>query len=83
MTNWGNADTGKYKLPTLVMNTDDAATYSNIMSDLNTYASESFAQFVTGKMSLDKWDEYEKECEKFGVFTATALNQKYYDEKFK
>jgi len=83
LENWSQSDSATYNLPKLIMSTEDATTYSNIMADLNTYASESFVKFVIGEMPLEDWDKYEKQCEAFGVLTATELNQKYYDEQYK
>ncbi len=48
------------------LTTDEAEEYANIMTPINTYASEQMAAFIIGSRSFDKWDAYVKELNAMG-----------------
>lgn len=80
---WSQATSKDYTLPALVKTTDQNTEYMDVMMDIWTYTAESFTKFVTGAMSLDQWDEYEKQCIEFGILRATEINQECYDAQYK
>lgn len=48
------------------LTTNEAEEYANIMTPINTYASEQMAAFIIGSLSFDKWDAYVKELNAMG-----------------
>jgi putative aldouronate transport system substrate-binding protein len=58
---------------------DDSDTLNEIKSDLDTYVLECQAKFITGEMSLDKWDEYVSTVAQLRGDDLVAIYQAYYD----
>ncbi|WP_107841028.1 extracellular solute-binding protein [Metasolibacillus meyeri] len=50
-----------------------------ILTDIQTYIDEMAANFITGKASFDKWDEYTKTIEKMGLEKYMKVAQSAYD----
>ena len=44
-----------------------------------TLSDEMEAQFISGTVSLDEWDNYMKQLKDFGIEDAIAMMQKAYD----
>lgn len=60
-------------MPPVVLTTDEQTTYSGIMADINTYASECSLKFITGDMDLDtEWDTYKTNIENMKLADALA-----------
>lgn len=60
-------------IPPVVMTTDESATFSGIMADIKTYASECTLKFITGDMDLDtEWDTYKANIENMNLAEAMA-----------
>ena len=51
-----------------------------LTSEVNTYISEQSAKFITGELSLDKFDEYKKTLKDMGVEKINEYMQEAYDE---
>lgn len=51
----------------------------DIGGDWVTYLQESLADFLTGKKSLDKWDEYVRRLNELGLAKMQAIKQAQYD----
>lgn len=59
---------------------EESAEYSNIMSDLDTYANQATLQFITGDLSAENdWDEFIASLESLEVERAQELCQIAYD----
>ena len=50
-----------------------------IITDIQTYVDEMTANFITGKASFDKWDEYKKTIDKMGLEKYLEIAQGAYD----
>lgn len=60
----------------------DAATadrLNEIRADLDIYVNESQAQFITGELSFDKWDEYVATTKQLGADELVEFYQTYYN----
>lgn len=51
--------------------------YTNIITDVNTYAEEMTLRFITGQESLDRWDSYLETLQGMGIERAVELSNKY------
>ncbi len=53
---WAQHDGAKYRMPYYSVAEEDAAEYSRIKADIETYVEEAKVKFVTGELSLDDFD---------------------------
>ena len=74
-TIWSTNSDDAYVLPQFDLNGDDASTFSNIMSDIETYVDEMTLKFITGAESLDDYDSFVSSVESMDLSTAAALQQ--------
>lgn len=80
LDNWVKTDVAKYKLPPITVSQERADEYASLTSEVNTYISEQSAKFITGELSLDKFDEYKKTLKDMGVEKINEYMQEAYDE---
>jgi len=52
--------------PLPAVTSEEASKVSNVMNPIDTYIKESSVSFVTGKKSIDKWDDFIAEIKKMG-----------------
>lgn len=83
-TTWAaSLDTNNTRnLPTtLALANDDAAIFTNVFSEVSTYALESVTQFLVGTRPLtdEEWDEYVAGCYKLGLQDCVDMYQRAYD----
>ena len=70
----------KTVLPPLYVPEAVSAEYFKIQTDINKYVNESFVQFVTGGMDLDKdWDAYVQQINTIGLEKYITTTQQAYD----
>ncbi|MCJ7842892.1 extracellular solute-binding protein [Lederbergia sp. NSJ-179] len=55
----------------------------DIRDDLDTYANESRAKFITGDLSFDSWDQYVSTVKDIGLEKIEKYYQEAYDKQFK
>src|SRR5699024_9357115 len=65
--------------PAFTYTADENKRISILATDLEKYVSEMQAQFITGEISFDKWDDYVKEVEKIGVEEYMEIQEAAYD----
>lgn len=86
MDKWTQADTD-YVMPPLNLTAEESDTYSNIMSDIDTYKDEMILKFITGKEPLSNFDKYVEQLKKMRIeevikIEETAL-ERYNNRKIK
>ena len=72
-------DMGEHFFPPTSVAEEDAERYADIMSNVKTLADEMEAQFISGTISMDEWDGYQKQLHDFGIDDAIVMMQKAYD----
>ena len=72
-------DMGKHFFPPTSVASEDSESYADIMNNVTTLSDEMEAQFISGTVSLDEWDNYMKQLKDFGIEDAIAMMQKAYD----
>ncbi len=72
-------DMGEHFFPPTNVAEEDAERYADIMSNVKTLADEMEAQFISGTISMDEWDGYQKQLHDLGIDDAVAMMQKAYD----
>ena len=72
-------DMGEHFFPPTSVVEEDAERYADIMSNVKTLADEMEAQFISGTISMDEWDGYQKQLHDFGIDDAIVMMQKAYD----
>lgn len=79
---WGNATSDKsiVAVANLGMDPDAYTEYSTIMADVQTIVDEKTAQFISGVISLDEYDNYLKALKSVNVERAIELVQQAYDD---
>ncbi len=78
---WGSNRDNAYDLPytNLTMTADESSEFNNIMQDINTYASESIARFITGETPIEDFDNFVAQIESMNIARATEILQAAYD----
>ena len=74
-----NTEVSKHFLPKFNISVDDSTEYNDKMALINTVSAEMAMKFVVGEESLDKFDDYVKELEGYGLADCLAIQQKAYD----
>lgn len=74
-----NTEVREHFLPAFHVGAEDSATYTDKMTLINTRASEMAMKFVVGEESLDKFDDFVKELESYGLADCLAIQQKAFD----
>lgn len=64
---WSKTNMGEHMLPPITLLAEEIDEDANMMGDITTYVKESFVSFVTGKQSIDTFDKYIEQLEKFGL----------------
>ncbi len=76
---WSGTNAPAHVLPQVSFTTEESAELSNIKSELTTYVDEMTMKFITGKESLDKFEEYQKQCKKFGLDRMLEIYEDAYE----
>jgi len=76
---WAQTDYGKYIMPSVTHTSDEADDIAKIMNNVNTYAEEMEAKFITGALPLSDFDKYVSQLKDFGIEKAISLKQAAYD----
>lgn len=64
--------------PAFTYTADENKRMTILSTDLSKYVQEMQAQFITGEVSFDKWDDYVKEIEKIGLEEYMEIQQEAY-----
>lgn len=72
---WASNTDGAYVMPPVTMTSDEGASYSNIMSDINTYVDEMTNKFIMGLEPMDKFDSFVSQIDAMGIKDALAIQQ--------
>lgn len=73
---WSDNNMGEHLLPPVTLLPDEQSESADIMSNISTYVSEKMIAYVTGKESLDTFDEYISQLKEYGLDRAVELRQK-------
>ncbi|MDF2717756.1 MAG: bacterial extracellular solute-binding protein, partial [Paenibacillus sp.] len=65
--------------PTLISTEEENTEISSILADMDTYRQEMLLKMITGKESLDKFEDYKAQMKKLGVDKLISIKQKQYD----
>ena len=76
---WAQTDYGKYIYPAASTTSEEAEELALIMNQVQTFAKEMEAKFITGEKSLDEYDAYVAQLKKFGIERAIEIKQAAYD----
>ena len=72
-------DMGEHFFPPTSVSEANQERYAEIMSNVNTLVSEEEAKFISGTKSMDEWDAYQEQLERFGINDAISMMQEAYD----
>lgn len=76
MTSWTTSDVAKYDMPPVSVSENDAAEYSRLSGDINTYISEMTTRYIAGLEPLDTFEsEYLATLKSMGVDRLIELKQ--------
>ena len=76
---WKQTDYGKYIMPTVTHSSEEASEIAKIINNVNTYAEEMEAKFITGALPISEFDNYVKQIKAFGIERAIEIKQAAYD----
>lgn len=74
LAEWRKAD-GSKRLPPLTPTPEESSRLAAIMNEVDTYVDEMFAFFVTGQVSLDRYDDYVRQLRALGIEEAVKTLQ--------
>jgi hypothetical protein len=77
---WAQTDYGKYIMPTVSANSEEASELAKIINNVKTYSDEMESKFITGALDVDKeYDNYVAQLKAFGIERAIEIKQACYD----
>jgi putative aldouronate transport system substrate-binding protein len=79
MEAWSKSDGAKYRIVNNSILGEYADEYATILTDINTYIEESRAQFISGALSLDRFDSYITTLKSMGMDRLLEILQVSYD----
>ena len=71
-----------YQMPTVVLTEEENAAFAELNTALSTYVAEMALKFVTGKESLDKYEDFEKTLNEMGLAKCLEIQQAAVDRYF-
>ena len=71
---WASGD-NSLLLPLTYPTVEESSSFSNVMSEVNTYESEMFIKFVMGQESFDNFDKYVQRIKSMGIDKAIQIQQ--------
>lgn len=77
------SNTLDYKLPNLSYSTEEQQRYTDIMTPIDTYRSETLAKLISGKLDISYLDTYFEELKRMGIEEAIQITQDAYDRYIK
>ena len=72
---WADNNMSEHLLPPITLKPDEQSESADIMSNISTYASEKMIAYITGKESLDTFDDYLAQLKTYGIERAVELRQ--------
>jgi putative aldouronate transport system substrate-binding protein len=73
-----------WNMPPIAMTADENTTYSNLMTDIETFCAETIANYITGARSLDDYESYFlAQLEKMEIAKAIEIQQAALDRYIK
>lgn len=79
LAKWSSCKMEEYKVPQIMLTTDEKDNYTAIMGEIDTYVSEMFNKFISGSEPIDRFDEFVAEIKKLGIDKALAIKQAAYE----
>lgn len=79
ISQWTKTDNAKYALPVLSYTAEESEELAGIITDVNTYFTESRMQFIMGVKSLDEFDIYVDAIKNLNIDRAIKIYQAAYD----
>ena len=76
---WGKTNMNAHLIPEIYVLGEESDADADIMSNCKTYIDEMSIKFITGEVSLDKFDEYLEQLDKFGIKESIKFRQSGYD----
>lgn len=80
---WADNDHYDYKVPHLLMTTEENSEFSEIMTEIETYVNEYFNRTIIGKSSIDEFDKFVEQLKAMGIERALQIRQAAYDRYVK
>ena len=75
VSTWSNTDAGKHIMPPIILTQAESAEIGNNLSEIYTYVPAMVMKFITGIEKIDKYDEFVKQIEKFGIDNVIKVQQ--------
>ena len=76
---WSESKEAIYTLPTLTLSTEANEEVSQILVDVETYASESIIKFMIGDKDLSEWSSFTQTMRDMGIERCIEIYQEAYD----
>lgn len=76
---WRQNNMEEHILPPVTLTVDEANEYASIYNDVDSYMKEHISLFITGKQSLDEYEEYRSVLEDLGIERLIEIEQAAYD----
>jgi len=78
MEAWAYSDGAKYRIVNASVLPKHASEYATLITDINTYIEESRAQFISGAMPIDRFDQYLATLRRMGMDRLMEILQESY-----
>ncbi len=75
---WSQADNSRL-IPAISFTDDETTELARLLTDIETYASENIAKFITGDKPLSDWDSFEAQLKNMGIERVIEIYQNAVD----
>ncbi len=77
MNLWASCSTGEYSMPAVTLTTEESAEFTNLSSDIITYAVETVLGWLSQSSALDdaSWDEFQSHLKEMNIDQCVAYYQ--------
>ena len=72
---WGNNNHEKHKMPQVTLTNEETKELSDLNSAIGTYNQEMFIKFITGKESIEKFNDFVKKLKDMGIERTIEIEQ--------
>ncbi len=76
---WMKTNMGEHLVPPISVLPEETDADANTMANVKTYVDEMIIKFITGEASIDKFDEYLEQVDKFGLQESKKFRQAAYE----
>ncbi len=76
---WGDSNAADHIMPPVSLSAEEQGEVADVISNINTYVSEKYVAYITGKESFDTYDDFVAQLKSFGIDKVLEYRQNALD----